>query len=205
MKATATCLLALLATLRCLAATNEIALFNGTTLDGWTEIDVAGKGEVRVRDGGILEIGAGETLTGLACTNAPVCMNYEITLEGRRTMGTDFFCGLTFPVLTNSCTLIIGGWGGGVTGMSSVDGQDASENQTGGQADFAMNRWYKIRLRVTPGNIAAWVDDRQIFKLDTAEHSLGMRHGDIELCMPLGLATWQTRGELRNIRLRRLD
>ena len=36
------------------------------------------------------------------------------------------------------------------------------------------------------------------------EHHLGMRAGEIEYCMPLGIATYQTRGEIRKMHLRRL-
>jgi hypothetical protein len=181
------------------------SLFDGRSLDGWAELDYAGHGTVRVKDGGVLEIGMGDQLTGLRSTNEPVRMNYEITLEGRRTLGSDFFCGLTFPVLTNSCTLILGGWGGGLIGLSSLDGLDASENETTGFAQFEENRWYRIRLRVTPGRIEAWLDDRKFVNVETEGRRLGMRPGEIEISVPLGLATWQTRGELRDIRLRKLE
>lgn len=188
------------------AATNEVALFDGKTLNGWKECDFAGKGKLSVKEGGVLEIGMGDSLTGLVFTNAlPARMNYEITLEGRRTMGSDFFCGLTFPVATNSCTLILGGWGGNLTGMSSIDGMDASENQTTGSFEFEMNRWYKIKLAITDEKIEASVDDKRLFSIEREDHRFGMRWGDIEQCVPLGIATWQTRGELRNLRLRRTE
>ncbi len=196
--------IALAFAMRCLAA-DEISLFDGKTLDGWKEVDFAGKGKIAIKTNGVLEIGAGDELTGLVYTKKPVRQNYELTLEGRRTMGSDFFCGLTFPVATNSCTLILGGWGGSLTGISSFDGLDASENQFSSSVEYEMNRWYKIRIRVTPEKIDAWLDDKQIIKAPIEEHRLGMRGGDIEMCVPLGVATWQTRGELRNIKLRKLD
>ncbi len=187
-----------------MAATNEVALFDGRTLKGWREVNFIGKAAVLIKEGGVLELGMGEMLTGLVCTNPPARMSYEITLEARRTLGSDFFCGLTFPVASNSVTLVVGGWGGSVVGLSSIDGLDASENATSRMIDFAQNRWYRIRVRVVPGQILAWLDDQEIVKLETADHRLGMRPGDIEMCVPLGLATWQTRGEIRNIRLKRL-
>lgn len=186
------------------AAEEGKPLFDGRTLAGWSVLAFGGDGAVKVLPEGVLEIGSGAQLSGLVYTNEPLRMDYEIGLEGRRVEGADFFCGLTFPVRTNSCTLVLGGWGGLVTGISSIDGLDASENATSQTIDFEKDRWYRIRLRVTTDRIAVWIDDKQVIDLDTTERRLGMRWGDIEQCMPLGLATWQTRGQLRNLRVRKL-
>ena len=56
--------------------------------------------------------------------------DYEVTLEAMRVDGNDFFCGMTFPAGKDPCTLIVGGWGGTVVGLSSINGMDASENET---------------------------------------------------------------------------
>jgi hypothetical protein len=187
------------------AATNVfVELFNGHTLAGWQVVPFGGAGAVKILSNGALEIGAGEVLTGLVYTNKPVRMNYEIVLEARRTSGSVFFCGLTLPVYSNSCTLIIGGWGGSLTGISSIDDMDASENSTGDTQKFEQHQWYKICLRVTPEKIEAFLDNQRIVNLDIDDHRLGMRAGEIEACMPLGLATYQTRAELRRILLRKL-
>jgi hypothetical protein len=172
--------------------------------NAWTTVDFPAAGTVEWK-GDTLVIGMGEMLTGVVATNNVPVMNYEIQLEARRTMGSDFFCGLTFPIATNHCTIIMGGWGGGILGMSSIDGLDASENQTSKFMTFDDNRWYALRVRVTPGMISAWLDGKAfIDEFETEGHRLHMRHGDIEKCIPLGIATWQTRGEIRNIRLIRL-
>ncbi len=187
------------------ASTNVVAeLFDGRTLAGWKVIPFGGEGPVKILPGGVLEIGAGDVLTGLVYTNKTVTQNYEITLEARRTSGSDFFCGLTFPVGTNSCTLVLGGWGGSLTGISSIDHMDASENSTSDSYKFEQQRWYQICLRVTPEKIEAWIDKDRIVNFEIEEHHLGMRAGEIEYCMPLGLATYQTRGEIRKLHLRRL-
>ncbi len=187
------------------AAPGGALLFDGRTLSGWRAVDFSGHGQVRIKAGGILELGTGASMTGVVYTNPAPRMNYELTLEARRTQGSDFFCGLTFPVLTNSVTLILGGWGGGVTGLSSIDYQDASGNETSTLREYEQNRWYAVRVRVTPGRIEAWLDGKSIVDVNTAGHRLGMRMGEIELCVPLGLATWETTGALRNIRLRKLE
>ena len=90
---------------------------------------------------------SGDPFTGLNWTNTFPEANYEITMEAMRLSGSDFFCGLTVPVGTNFCSLIVGGWGGSLFGISSIDGMDASENETTKfqnyrQANFRSRRRY---------------------------------------------------------------
>ena len=132
-------------------------------------------------------------------------MNYEIALDAMRLMGSDFFCGLTVPVGTNCCSLIVGGWGGSLMGISSVNGMDASENETTKFSNFEAGRWYRIRLRVTENRIEAWIDEEKLVDLDTAEKRIAVRPGDIELSQPLGVAAWQTSTALREIKYRRVS
>ena len=65
-----------------------------------------------------------------------------------RVEGSDFFVGLTFPVRDSHASLIVGGWAGSVVGISSIDGRDASENETTEVMKFKNGQWYKFRLRV---------------------------------------------------------
>lgn len=116
--------------------------------------------------------------------------------------GNDFFCGLTFPVNDSFCTLIIGGWGGSVVGISSLDGGDASENDTSTSLFFERNRWYHIRLQVRPDKIKAWIDKDNIVDVGIAGRKVSMRIGDIELSKPLGIATWQTSASYKNLTLK---
>ena len=51
-------------------------------------------------------------MTGITWTNEMPRMGYEISLEAMRVEGSDFFCGLTFPVGKDYLSLIVGGWGG---------------------------------------------------------------------------------------------
>lgn len=185
-------------------ATNTLSLFDRTTFGGWKITEFAGKGEIRIEDGE-LRLAAGEMLTGLTWTNPlPARMNYEITLEAKKIDGSDFFCGLTFPYNNECCTWIVGGWGGGVVGLSSLDGQNASENDTTKYRNFEKNKWFKLRLRVETDNITAWVDDEKLIDCDTTGRKVSMRIGEIELNKPLGISAWQTAAALRNIRFTRL-
>ncbi len=176
-------------------------LFNGQDLTGWRETQFAGHGEVQCRDGLIL-LKMGEPFTGINYTNDFPKMNYEVALDAARVMGSDFFCGLTVPVGDSFCSLIVGGWGGSLVGISSLDGMDASENQTTKFLSFESGRWYRIRLRVTESRIEAWLDNQQLINVNTKDRRISLRPGDIEMSKPFGLASWQTGAALRQIQLR---
>src|SRR5262245_12801694 len=132
-------------------------------------------------------------------------MDYEIALDALRLTGSDFFCGLTVPVGDTHCSLIVGGWGGSLVGISSLDGMDASENETTKYMEFQQARWYRIRLRVTQKKIQAWIDNEKLIDVDTTGKRISLRPGDIELSKPLGLAAWQTTAALRQIKYRLVE
>jgi hypothetical protein len=181
----------------------KLSLFDGKSLEGWKVTKFGGEGEVHVKDGQIvLEIG--NDLTGITATKKVPTINYEVSLEAMRLRGSDFFCGLTFPVKDKPCTLIVGGWGGGLCGLSSIGGLDASENETGGYRELVSNRWYRIRLRVTEKKIEAWIDDDKVVDHTLDDRKLSVRL-EVELSKPFGIATWQTAAALRKIEIRELD
>lgn len=185
------------------AGGKEQALFDGKTLTGWGVTDFAGKGEVKVENG-LLVLESGY-LTGIHWTNDVPKTNYELSLEARRMSGNDFFCGLTFPIAGTNVSLIVGGWGGGLVGISSIDGMDASENETTKFMSFEKERWYAVKVRVTPDKLKAWLDDKKIVDVRTADRRFSLRSGPIEQSVPLGLATYETKAQIRNFVLKRLD
>src|SRR5512136_1166886 len=162
------------------------SLFDGRTLGSWKSANFGGEGRVTVSNGQI-NLEAGATLTGITWSGGELPKtNYEISLEAKKASGSDFFCGLTFPVGNSSCSLILGGWGGGIVGLSSIDGMDASENETTQVMDFPMNRWYRVRVRVTKSKIAAWLDDQNIIDVVTTGKRISIR-SEVELSQPLGI------------------
>ena len=235
-----------------------LSLFNGTDLS-------AGRGNVKVQNGE-LHIENGLVITGVTYTNKTALpkTNYEIEYEAKKLNGTDFFGLLTFPVGDAHASLVTGGWGGAVTGISSINSMDASENNTTVYLKFNKDHWYKFRLSVTPDNLSVWMTPKehliplnatvasvvksyqedaakagQTLTAEQAESALrainpkldenipardtiyfpgeaqiinetikdkvvNMRVGEIELSAPLGFATFQTYGVLRNIRIRRI-
>src|ERR1051326_8729858 len=162
-----------------------VNLFDGKTLQGWAISDFSGHGEVHVADGKLI-LGNG-VMTGVTWTNDIPRMNFEVEMDAMKVDGSDFFCGLTFPVAESHCSLIVGGWGGGVLGLSSIDGMDASENETTRYFDFPKKHWFKIRLRVTPEKIEAWLDDKQVINQSIVDRRIALRAGEIDLSRPLGI------------------
>ena len=179
-------------------------LFDGKTLNNWQPTKFGGEGAVKVEDGQIvLEMG-GADLTGITWTGPELPKtNYELALQAMRLDGNDFFAGITFPVADSFCSLILGGWAGTVVGLSSINGMDASENETSQSIAFDDRRWYDVRIRVTPEKIQAWLDQRQIIDQDISGKKIHTR-GEVELSQPLGVAAWRTKSAVRNIRVRRL-
>jgi hypothetical protein len=191
----------------CIAISNqkgvtERKLFDGKTIKGWKVTNFGGEGDVTTEKGNLV-LDFGSFMTGVTYAgedNLP-SSNYEVILEAQRVDGTDFFCGLTVPYHDSHFSLIVGGWGGGVVGISSIDGYDASENETTEYIPFKKGIWYCIRLRVTDEKIEAWIDDKQIVNCKTKGRKLTTRV-EVDLSKPFGIAAFDTRAALRNIRLR---
>jgi hypothetical protein len=147
----------------------------------------------------------GDPFTGIDWTNSFPKMNYEIAFDAMRLSGSDFFSGLTVPVGDSFCSLIVGGWGGALVGISSLDGMDASENETTKYQNFLQNHWYRIRLRVTQDRLEGWIDQEKLIDVVTSGKRISLRPGEIEESKPLGIACWQTSAALRQIKFRAVD
>jgi hypothetical protein len=179
------------------------SLFDGKTLAGWKTTEFGAHGTPEVEKG-LLVVPAGDPLSGVTREKDDVPhVNYEVELEAQRVEGHDFFLCLTFPVKDSHASLILGGWSGGVCGISSLDDFDASENSTTSYRKFESGKWYKVRLRVLENRLEAWLDDEQIVDVDTAGKKISTRI-EVSPSKPFGLSTYMTRAAYRNIRLREL-
>lgn len=172
------------------------ALFDGHSLDGWEVTNFGTQGPVRVSSGKII-INMGDGCSGITYAKDFPKVNYEVGLEARKTTGNDFFCGLTFPVNDAYCSLVIGGWGGPVVGLSTIDGRDASENETRMLMNFEPNVWYAVRLAVTDSTIVANINNQEVVHLNYRNRKIGIRP-EVSLSKPFGLCTWMTTAEIRN-------
>lgn len=178
------------------------SLFDGESLDNWEFTEFGGEGDVWVEEGCIV-MNSGDPITAI---NLPQSydlptMNYEIEYEAMKVEGTDFFGTITFPVGDSFCSMVIGGWAGTVVGLSSIDGIDASENETRSVRKFERNQWYRLRVRVTPDAIQGWIDDERVINQPIAGKEVDIR-AEMSPCCPLGIANFYTIAKIRNIELR---
>jgi len=180
-------------------------LFDGKTLKNWKATEFGGEGEVTVEKGQI-NVGAGSTLSGINWTGGALPkMNYEIELDAMKVNGSDFFVGLTFPYKESHASIILGGWGGSLVGISSINGNDAANNEYTRVREFPKDKWVHVKLRVTPDKIKVWLDKEEeaILDVDTKDVQIGLR-ADIDAARPLGLSTFQTAAAYKNITLKKL-
>ncbi|MCH2210627.1 MAG: DUF1080 domain-containing protein [Fuerstiella sp.] len=180
-------------------------LFSGKDLKDWKVTNFGGEGEVEVGPRGELIIHRGVDLSGITSRRKDLpTTNYEVEFEAQRAKGTDFFVGYTFPVGDSACSLVLGGWGGGVCGISSLDFMDASDNETTSYRDFTRGKWYKVRVRVTDSHVKAWLGKWNIADVERALYKIDVRF-EMEISKPMGFATYQTVAKVRNARIRTLS
>ncbi|MGE3354075.1 MAG: hypothetical protein AB7O84_20225, partial [Planctomycetota bacterium] len=113
----------------------------------WRPVVFGGDGEVRA-DGEALVLEPGNPLTGVVFDAALPTADYEVELLATRAGGVDFFCALTVPTARGNLSLVLGGWGGAVCGLSSLDGRDAARNETRTQRHIEPDRPNRVRQRV---------------------------------------------------------
>jgi hypothetical protein len=178
-------------------------LFDGKSLDGFTPSKFFMAGKPEVKDG-LLILGKGNPMTGVTYTKGDFPkLDYEVSLEAKKTEGNDFFATTTFPVGKSHCSLVVGGWGGRLVGLSSINGADASENETGRDKELKADQWYRIRIRVTKDKIVAWIDKEKVVDLETDGRQISTRI-ECVACHPFGLATYRTVGAIRDLKVRML-
>lgn len=175
----------------------------------WKAAGIPEEGAVTVQNGEIT-LQPGQPMTGArldaqawehACIPAT---RYAIEYEAMRVEGNDFFGTVTFPVGDSHASLVVGGWGGTLVGISSIDDMDASENSTTGNAFFENNRWHQVRIEVRDDELRAWINGKLFVSTSTRGHKLGLRAGDIQKCTPFGFASYATQARVRNVLIRRL-
>lgn len=180
-----------------------VDIFNGVDLTGWKVPNFGGEGEVTVDDG-IMTIGMGAMVSGVAYTGEFLPRsNFEIEVVARRTMGFDFIAAITFPIGDGFATFINGGWGGGVFGLSCIDGFDASENDTMCLLTTENDVWYTYRVRVTNERVQCFVDGKEVVNRARDASTFSTRF-EVEYTRPLGVSNYCSETQVKSIRYRLL-
>ncbi len=196
-------LLALLIGTSCSSTPAWTELFDGERLGDWTIAEFGGEGPVTVRDSQLI-LGQGWSLTGVTWKGAALPeFDYEVEVRGAKLKGDDFFAAITFPVGKGFCSLVLGGWGGNVVGISSIDGMDADSNPTRRLIDFDHGRSYEIRIQVTRQAITAWIDKVQVLTHEVPGFEFTVR-GEVIPTEPFGIASYETESAFSRIRWRPL-
>jgi hypothetical protein len=180
------------------------ALLPSSGLEGWEITNFGGEGEVE-NEKGELTLGRGEPMTGITrlAKDFPT-ENFELRWSAQRVDGSDFFAGVTFPVGKEFCSFICGGWGGGLVGISSINGNDASENETARYINFKNGQWYRFRVRVDVEKIGVWIDDEQVLDVERANRRFSVR-AEVMRSRPLGYCVFQSVVKVKDWEYRRLD
>jgi len=185
----------------------EWRLLGSEFAHAWKKSGIPGEGAFTILQGAI-RLEPGQPMTGARfdawqAFKLPVT-RYVIEYEAMRMDGNDFFGTVTFPVNDSHLSLVIGGWGGTLVGISSIDDMDANENNTRGNAYFKNNVWHKVRIEVRDEDLRAWIDSKLFVNTSLKGRRLGLRPGDIEKCAPFGFASYETRARIRAVTVRRL-
>ena len=138
------CLPLVAAALILTAATEWQPLFDGKSLQGWTETPFTGHAAVKIENAQIL-LPYGKPMTGITLTRDSLDRTTRSDSKRHGCRATTFFASLTFPVGDSFATWVTGGWGGDIVGISSIDGWDASDNETRSYFNFENGRWYALR------------------------------------------------------------
>jgi hypothetical protein len=187
-----------------------ISLSSSEFKSQWHASGIPEQGPTEITEG-VLRIGEGFPMTGIRFVGDWEALNlpwidYALTFEARRVEGQDFFATCTFPVggPDRCVSLVVGGWGGGLVGISCIDQLDASENNTRGEMAFNNGTWYQFRIEVREDDLQVWINGAPMVNVSIKGRQLSLRSGEIDTCVPLGFATWRTVGEIRSIVVQRL-
>ncbi|MEM0896595.1 MAG: family 16 glycoside hydrolase [Verrucomicrobiota bacterium] len=181
-------------------------LFDGKSLTNWAIIDYPGHAKAAVEDGELI-IEKGVQLSGVRYTGDDFPeINYELEVVARKIDGYDFFAGITFPYKDTHATWVLGGWGGSVVGISSINDEDAYENETMEVRDFDFDKYYTLRLQVTEKRFLGFIDeDDRVVNVNVEDKRVSMRWGSIEDSVPLGISTFMVKSGVKSVRIRKLN
>ena len=174
-------------------------LFDGKSLADWRAGVYGDSAELDVTADGVV-IPQGVPLSGFTYQLDPPRGSYRLEVQATRVYGADFFLGITFPVREEHVTLVLGGWGGGLCGLSCIDGEDASSNSTRTHRDFPNGKRQTVVVEVTSDRIRAFTNGELLVDTSIAGKRLALRP-EVTPSMPLGIASFATRTVVHSVRI----
>ena len=179
-------------------------LFDGADLGEWRTGVYGDPPDYEVTDDGVV-LPQTAWLSGMTYDGDVPRTPYRLEVEATRRYGSDFFLGVTFPVRDSHLTLVLGGWGGAVSGLSCIDGKDASDNDTRTSRYFPNGKRQTVVIDVADDRIVATVNGEGVVdRALAAAEELSLRTEVIE-SRPLGLAAFATSTTVHSVRVRPLS
>ncbi|TWU37438.1 alpha-L-arabinofuranosidase C-terminal domain-containing protein [Novipirellula artificiosorum] len=127
----------------------------------------------------------------------PAWKNIDYSLQARKIRGSEGFLILFGDNgMTGQLWLNLGGWKNVRHGIEDMRG--GRKRAVGGREDGSIDvgRWYDIRVRTEGRRIQAWLDGRKLFD--------GTAPGAMAIAGRVGVGTWNTAAEFRNIQVKDL-
>lgn len=169
----------------------------------WNKTNFGGEGNVEMVDGQ-LTLGFGQPMTGINYKKDDFPKdNYEVRWEAKRISGQDFFACVTLPIGDEFFSFIAGGWGGGLVGISSINGRDASDNDTTKFMSFDNDKWYRFSIKVSPKSITARIDDEEVVLVERADKKFNLRM-EVRSSRPVGYCGFQSKVGVKGFEYRML-
>lgn len=191
------------------AVSDEPAKTDWRTTGSWSKCEFGGDGPIKISqpqfasaigDKPAIRLEAGDPMTAVYWSGQSPRDNFRWSFEAKRVSGFDFFAAATFPIADGQATFVPGGWGGGITGLSNIDGKDASNNETSQYVAIESDRWYRIDIQVTTASVQCFLDGKKLIDVARAGKTFEIRD-EMDLCLPFGIAAYQSDSLIRNIRL----
>ena len=125
--------------------------------------------------------------------------DYEYTLEAKKNGGTEGFL-IPFRVQNNEVFswVNLGGWQNRQHGIERRNAWQQRQGVVGRQVNgnIETGKWYSIKVRCEENNTKVWLDDQLLFdQNDDGAAKTGS----------VGIGTWNTQAEFRNIKVTSLD
>jgi hypothetical protein len=112
---------------------------------------------------------------------------------------------VTFPVgKEGHVSLVLGGWAGAITGISNLDGLNASENATTQYHAFEDKQWFDVKILVTEEKIQCWLDSKQLVDVKRVDYKKYDTHGAVADTKPFGMFSYGTWGKVRDMKVWKL-
>ncbi|MEL6431656.1 MAG: hypothetical protein AAFR54_20970, partial [Planctomycetota bacterium] len=176
-------------------------LFDGVDLTNWRTGVFGDPPEYEFAEGGVV-LPQVASLSGMTYTGEAPRTPYELRVDATKRYGADFFLGVTFPVRDAHLTLVLGGWGGAVTGLSCIDGLDAADNDTRAWRDYPNGKRQCVVVHVDDTRVRATVNGDTVVDRRLAPDATLSLRPEVLASRPLGVSAYASSTVVHRVTVR---